>query len=42
MLIRIENEKDIKEILKEKYIDKKNKAILIPTSDFAALFIDKR
>ena len=39
--IVLENEKEIEKILMEKYANKQNKAILIPTSDFAALFIDK-
>ena len=36
-----ENEQEIKDILLKKYSILKDKAILIPTSDFAALFIDK-
>ena len=35
-----ENEEEIKKILLSKYSNH-NKAVLIPTSDFAALFIDK-
>ena len=35
------DEETIKKILLKKYSKFKNKAILIPTSDFAALFIDK-
>ena len=37
----LEDETKIKEILLDNFINKKNKAILIPTSDFSALFIDK-
>ena len=37
----VEDEEKIKNILLNNFINQKQKAILIPTSDFAALFIDK-
>lgn len=39
--IIFESEKDILELLEKKYSNKKNKPVLIPTSDFCALVLDK-
>ena len=39
--IVLENEKEILEVLEQKYKNDKNKPVLIPTSDFCALIIDK-